>query len=108
MTETKRSTQQNKAMHVYFAEMAQVLNEAGLTMQLLTKDFDIDVTDKSLKQIWQTIGKQKFNKEHTSDFTSTELQAVYEEFNRKVTAHGFHLPFPSQEAQYWEQYENNN
>lgn len=96
--EKQRTLSQNAAMHVYFAEMSQLLNESGLTPQLFLQDFDIDYTPEMIKNIWRKIGEKKFGKNKTSQFTTAELQQVYEEFNRQVTKHGFVLPFPSYEA----------
>ena len=95
-----RTNLQNKAFHVYCAEIADVLNESGLAVEVFLQDFEIDYSKEMIKRIFQRIGKTKFGKEHTSDWTTKELQACWEEFNRQVSKHGFHLPFPSNAADY--------
>lgn len=95
--EKQRTPNQNKSLHKWCEETAQELNNAGISMQALIENLDIDHTKDSVKRIWQAIGKEKFNKEHTSDFTTKEIQEVYEEMNRLLSKFGIHIPFPSQE-----------
>lgn len=106
LTEKQRTIAQNKAIHVYFQEMAQLLTESGIDVQLFLKDFEISYSPEMIKNIWRNIAKEKFQKDGTSQLTTTELQAVYEEFNRHVAKHGIHLPFPSVEAQNFEEWYN--
>ena len=90
-----RTPQQNKAMHVYFEEVANELNESGLSVQAFLKDFEIDYSKEMIKGIWRRIALTKFGKDSTADLTTRELQDVFEEFNRQLSKHGFHIPFPS-------------
>jgi hypothetical protein len=91
----QRTAQQNKAIHVYFKETADVLNESGLTMRQFMSNFELDWTEYAVKMIFQAIGQEKYGKPHTRDWTTTELQGCWEEFNRRISFDGFSIPFPS-------------
>lgn len=106
--EQPRTPQQNKSLHVYFKEMADELNGSGIGVQLFLQDFEMDYTKEMIKRIFQRIGKTKFGKEHTADWTTTELQACWEEFNRHVSKHGLHLPFPTHAGEYDEEFLKRN
>lgn len=103
-----RTPQQNKAMHVYFTEIADILNESGISVQLFLKDFEIDYSKEMIKGIWRAIARSKFGKDSTADLTTKELQEVFEEFNRQVSKHGLHLPFPSAVADFDEDFLRKN
>jgi len=102
--ETPRTNQQNKAIHVFFEEVANTLNDSGLSMQLFLNDFEIDFSKEMIKGIFRTIGRHKFGKESTADWTTIELQDAYEEFNRHMSKYGIHIPFPSYAAEYDEEF----
>jgi hypothetical protein len=105
---TPRTAAQNRAMHVYFTEVADLLNESGLSVQVFLKDFEIDYSKEMIKGIWRAIAMKKYGKDSTADLTTQELQGVYEEFNRHTSKHGFHLPFPSAAADYDEEFLRKN
>lgn len=95
-----RTGQQNKSLHVYCTELATELNNAGVTMQALIENLQVDHTKESVKSIWRAIAKAKYGKESTTELTTDEIQAVYEEMNRMVANFGIHISWPSQESQY--------
>lgn len=99
-----RSPQQNKAFHVYCTEVSTILNEAGVTPKILLDDFDIDFNMDMVKRIFQRIGEIKFGKPQTRDWTSGELQDAWEEFNRQIAKYGLHLPFPTDTADFDEEF----
>lgn len=94
-TPKQRTAQQNKSAHLYFSEVARELNNAGIGMANFLKDFEIDVTPQSVKDVFRAIGKAKYGKESTADLTTTELQGCWEEFNRALGDRGVNIPFPS-------------
>jgi len=103
-----RSLAQNRAFHLYFKEMAEMLNESGLSVQLFLQDFEVDYSKEMVKGIWRTIGKKKFGKDSSASWTNTEVQSIYEEFNRQVSKHGFHIPFPSNTGNFDEDFLREN
>jgi hypothetical protein len=99
--ETKsRTLKQNNALHLWCRELATELNERGLTFKKVVKDsFDLDWNEDMVKRVfWQSFAKVKFGTEHTSELTTSQLQDIYEEINRVLSApkfDGIHMPFPS-------------
>lgn len=91
----KRTKRQNDASHVYFKEVADLLNEQGISVRVILETLEVDFSKELVKQIWQAIGMRKFGTPHTSELTTRQLMDVYEEFNRAIGAQGAHLAFPS-------------
>lgn len=94
MEKPKRTDQQRKAVEVYFKEVSTELNNSGIGMANFLKDFEIDVTPQSVKDVFRAIGKAKYGKESTADLTTTELQGCWEEFNRALGDKGISVIFP--------------
>lgn len=91
----KRTNKQNASLHVYCTELADVLNENGISMQAFVKDIQVDHTMESVKNLWRAIAKAKYGKSKTSELTKQEVDKVYEEINRHVSQFGIHIGFPS-------------
>jgi len=95
LTPKQRTDAQRRAIEVYFKEVATELNNAGIGMSNFLKDFEIDVTQQSVKDVFRAIGKAKYDKISTADLTTTELQGCWEEFNRALGWTGLEIPFPN-------------
>jgi hypothetical protein len=104
MTEQPRTPKQNKSIHKYFDEVAVELNNQGITLEVLLKNLEVDITPSVIKDIFRKIGEIKFGRTSTKDLTTKEIQECYEEFNRHLAPHGVHVPFPSFENQYPDDY----
>lgn len=113
MTEEKqRTVQQNKALHLYFRLLAELLNEHGLDMRTLLKPgIEIPWNAKNIKEfLWRPIQKSLVLKSSTTELTTKEIDIIYETLNRAIANHGVHIPFPSlQEISISQiEYENRN
>ncbi len=98
---------QQKAMHLYFRMLANALNEGGYTVPVvLRKAVEIDWNETLIKEIvWRGVQKKKIGKESTTKLTREELDSVFEEINRFFGQEfGVHVPFPSEENRYLENY----
>ena len=95
---SKRSGQQNKAIHLYCEQLAEVLNDAGLDMRrFLRVDRDIPWNKDSVKEyIWKEIQIAMFQEESTSELEAGQVDQVYSVLDRNTQQkHGIHVPFPS-------------
>ena len=94
-----RTSQQNKALHLYLTHVAQALNEAGLPMQKVLT-VDIDWNPENVKEyLWRSVQKSQLKKESTTQLTKAEVTQVYETLNRLLgEKFGVHVPFPNDEA----------
>jgi len=91
----KRTLKQNRALHVWFSELARECNNAGIDQRVMVKNLRVDVTETSLKDIFRSIGFAKFGKESTADLTTKELVNCYDEMLRMLAEEGIELSFPS-------------
>ena len=97
----KRTNRQNRALHVYFQELSNSLNAAGLDMRTVLKPgVQIPWNEKTIKShLWKPIQKAMLEKESTTELDSAEISKVYEVLNRHLgEMFGFSIPFPSDEA----------
>jgi len=98
---SQRSEKQNKSIHLYFSHIAEELNNAGYTVQLVLKekvDLEWDAT-KVKELLWRPAQKAITGKKSTIDLRKTgEIDYIYDHLNRHL-AEKFHIhvPFPTQE-----------
>lgn len=100
--DNRRTDAQNRALHLYFRLVAEALNESGLTIEQVLKNFtmELDWNAGSVKEIlWKTAQKRMFGKESTTELDKVnEITAVYEAMNRFLAKLGVeHIPFPSED-----------
>ena len=93
-----RSSQQNRALHMWLSQVADALNEAGMPMQKVLT-VDIEWNQDSVKEyLWRTVQKSLLKKDSTTQLSKLEVTRVYEALNRLLGEKwGIHIPFPSQE-----------
>lgn len=96
MKDDKRTDAQNHALHQWFSQLANEMNDSGLEQQI-TIDPKIDVpwTQDTVKILFKKIALAQYGKIHTSDLTKEEFSGVQETFNRFLADRGLHVPFPS-------------
>lgn len=95
--EKQRTLQQNKALHLWFEQIADVLNEAGFEQKITIGTADVPWNKESVKWMFKKIETAQFGKDHTSDLTTDELTKVSETLNRVLAEKGIHVPFPNQQ-----------
>jgi hypothetical protein len=96
-----RTETQNKALHLYFTQLAETLNEAGLDMRKTLKpEIEIPWSGKSIKEyLWRPIMQAQLQKDSTKDLTTKEIDLVFDTINRHIAEKfGLHLDFPSIES----------
>ena len=77
---SKRTDQQNKALHVFCRLAAEACNDAGVTQKTLfeARSIDIPVTEHSIKDIWKSVQEQMYGKKSTTELTRSEVSQVHE------------------------------
>ena len=97
--DVKRTEQQNKALHLWFDQLATALNDAGLPIPavLEKKSVDVEWNDRCVKELlWRPIQVIVTGKESTTKPNASEYTKIYEILNRHMgTIFGVHVPFPS-------------
>lgn len=98
----KRTLKQNRALHKWFTQIAELFNEKGIDMRKIfevCKKIDIPVTMESIKEIWRYVQKIALNKESTTELTTKEMCYIQEIFIKGLSILGCPLPpFPSMET----------
>ena len=97
----QRTLKQNKALHVYYSELATLLNESGLDMRKTLKaDISIPWDSKTVKEyLWRPIQEAQLGKKSTTDLEIKEIDKVYNTLNRHLgDSFGLTVPFPSFEG----------
>lgn len=105
MDEKQRTQQQNRALHLWFRHLAEVLNGAGLDMRATLKpDISIPWTGDTIKEyLWRPVQKAQLEKQSTTELTTSEIDKVWETLNRHLGERfGIHVPFPNIEELSWE------
>jgi hypothetical protein len=100
--ERQRTGTQNGCLHKFCSDLSTALNDAGLDMrEVLSKDIFMSWTPEAVKaKLWGAVMKALTGKEKTSQLTTVECGAVYEELNRHIaTSQGLSVPWPSQDNQ---------
>ena len=92
----QRTLQQNAALHLYLRQVAQALNDAGLTIQEVLKNFKMEIewTEESCKEIlWRTAQKRMYNKHSTTRLNKhQEINMIHDVMNRFLSEN-FHLEY---------------
>lgn len=94
----QRTKQQNKALHVLFRLLAEILNENGLDMRKTLKpDIDIPWSGESVKEfLWRPIQEAQLQKRSTTELNTKEIDEVFDTINKHLgEKFGLHVPFPS-------------
>lgn len=94
---SKRTSQQNRALHLYFRLLAEALNDAGFDMKkTIKKDLDIPWTETTIKEyLWRPVQLTYLRKESTTKLNSNEVDKVYDIINREIGQRtGVTIPWP--------------
>ena len=102
MTEEKpRTESQNKALHLYFTQLAEMLNESGLDMRkVLRPSISIPWSGETIKEyLWKPVMEFQLQKSSTTEMTTKEIDQVYDTINRHLgETFGIHVEWPSLES----------
>ena len=96
----QRTDSQNSAMHVFFKQLAEALNDAGLGMREVMKPaYFMDWTAYSVKEhLWRSIQRKLYGKESTRDLNKVEeITKIHAVLMRELGEkhHVEYIPFPS-------------
>lgn len=94
---SRRTLKQNAALHLYFSNLAEELNDAGFDMKKTIR-VDIPWSAMTVKEyLWRPLQEAYLLKRSTTDLDKQkEIDAVYEILNRVIAERcGIHIEFPS-------------
>ena len=103
--EQQRTSQQNKSLHLYCEMLYEELGLAGITQKKFLQAMDeVNNSPQSIKAVFREYGRVKYGKNSTADLTTKEMSDIYEEFNRNLAKIGIHVPWPSVEHNFLDDY----
>jgi hypothetical protein len=96
----KRSKKQDSSMHVYCRQVAQCLNDMGITCnKFFNEGYEMKFSEDIIKRdIWKVVQLAMTGKESTKDLDKKEVSEVYEVVNKKLSEHGAHIAWPSNDS----------
>lgn len=97
----QRTLRQNKALHKYFANIADELNSHGLSiMKTLRSDAEVQWSPSLVKElIWRPVMKAQLQKTSTTEMTTKEIDEVLDTLTKYFgEKHGLSINFPSIEV----------
>lgn len=98
---SKRTERQNRALHLWFTQLAEELNDGGYDVQLvLKKKLEMDWTPELIKEaLWRPAQKVILKKRSTTELKKGEdIDKVFEHLNRHLgEKFGIYVPFPHYE-----------
>lgn len=78
----RRTDQQNRALHLWFEQLAKVLNDEGKSMSVILQKFvlDIPASKYSVKELlWKPLQSAMYGKESTTELLKKEeIDKVYD------------------------------
>ena len=100
---SKRTEQQNKALHLFFTQIAEALNHEGYDVHLVLKviakkGVDMMWSPALVKELlWRKIQKKYLDKHSTTELDSLqEIDRIYDMLNKFLSENFFvSVPFPS-------------
>ena len=96
----KRTLTQNAAMHLYFRELAEAFNSAGLDVEeALSNPIDLPWSEVLVKElIWHKVQRSVCDVESTAKLDTAQVGEIYEIINRfTAQKFGIHVMFPNEE-----------
>ena len=96
----RRTSQQNRALHLYFTLLSVALNDSGFDMKkTIARDIDIMWTPYNVKEyLWKPLQKEMVGEKSTAKLKKDELDKVYDVLNKVIGERtGEFVPFPSLE-----------
>ena len=97
----QRTTLQNNALHQYFKELSEALNDSGLdVMTTLKHDIAIPWNPDLVKELmWRPVMQAMTEKFSTTQLDRVEIGHIWEVMNRHLSdKHGIHVEFPHDET----------
>ena len=94
---SRRTLKQNAALHLYFSNLAEELNDAGFDMKKTIR-VDIPWSAMTVKEyLWRPLQEAYLLKRSTTELErGKEIDEVYDILNRVIAERtGIHVPFPN-------------
>ena len=101
-TGKQRTPTQNKSLHLFCQQVADNLNDAGITYDTFFNDsFEVPWNMLTVKEnVWRPLQKAICNIESTTEPLTTDYNEIYDYVNKKLSNYGIFVPWPRKNT--WE------
>jgi len=96
--EQRRTSTQNRALHLYFTLLAVALNDSGADMRtVIRRDVDMSWSSYNIKEfLWRPLQKALLGKKSTATLKTNEIDEIYDILNKTIGERtGVTVEFPS-------------
>lgn len=95
-----RTSQQNRALHLFFTHVSETLNDHGIEFSYQTgitgNNFDIPWSAEMVKEyIWRPLQKVITKKKSTTKLTKVEIDPIFDIICRSLANKGIEVSFPN-------------
>lgn len=99
LVQERRTSNQNRALHLWFSLVSDEANEKGLTLnELFTKPHNMRITPEALKMLFKEYAKRMYSKDSTTKLTKQEINILIEVFDQVYAERlDCTIPFPHYE-----------
>jgi len=93
----KRTLQQNKALYLWYKQLAETLNNSGFDMKSVIKDVDIPWSAYTVKEhLFRPTMKTMLGKDSTTELETHEIDQIFGVISKVIGERtGIFIPFPS-------------
>ena len=102
MDDKQRTTTQNRAIHLWFSQVAEEAKSSGVTFSdfiRIRKRFDLPWSPERVKEVWKGVQELIYGTKSTTELTTKQIDVVYDTVNKGLSeVMGFSIPFPSIET----------
>jgi hypothetical protein len=98
----KRTDKQNRSLHKWFEQVANEMNERGMTVEMVLSTYkvQIDWNKTRFKElVWRPVQEALTNKASSTEPETNEYIEIYDHINRWLSEQGVHIPWPDRFSQ---------
>ncbi len=96
--ENKRTISQNNSIHLGCKQLADIMVENNITINMLIKKIEVRPTMESVKTVFRAMAKEKYNVDSTADLEKKQIDPIWEELVLALSDFiGETIPFPARE-----------
>lgn len=97
----KRSDRQNRALHLWFEQLSEALNDAGYDVRsVIRKEVPIPWTAYNVKELlWRPVQEKMLGEKSTTKLRAQDIDRIYDVLNRALGERkGIYVEFPNLDA----------
>lgn len=97
-TPKQRTARQNRSLHKGCSNIADMLVEHGISLNVALKNLDVRPTMNTIKDAYRSIATAKYGVDSTADLTTKQINEVWIDLSKAISeSTGLEIGFPSYE-----------